>query len=285
MIIFFLQIKTVGDAAPGVTSTIVVLSLGLVLVVFAVYFQVIKVKNFKTLQKVEQKNKENLLKASIESQETERRRISADLHDDAGPLLATVRLYMTERFVDQPKAEQLQTIFSAKQIIDEAIKLIRNISHTLSPPTLKNFGLEVACVDLMDKINNSGRMRASANFLDYKDKLTEENEMLAFRIVQEVVSNILKHSEAGFIQLSQNTEGTGMFIRINHDGRGLTQKNYDYMLFNSKGLGLKNIDNRTRLLGGKISYGYDPSISFYKITLDIPEAAYGDKLRKEKVLE
>src|SRR5882757_7594377 len=89
-----------------------------------------------------------LLNASIRLQEEERQRIAADLHDDAGPLLATARLYLNENLVNLDKTTQLQSIYNAKQIIDDTIQLIRNISHSLMPPTLKNFGLESAVNDL-----------------------------------------------------------------------------------------------------------------------------------------
>jgi signal transduction histidine kinase len=86
--------------------------------------------------------------------------LQADLHDDAGPLLATARLYLNENLVNLDKTTQLQSIYNAKQIIDDTIQLIRNISHSLMPPTLKNFGLESAVNDLFQKISGSGSMNA-----------------------------------------------------------------------------------------------------------------------------
>ena len=103
-----------------------------------------------------------MLQASIQSQEEERQRIAADLHDDAGPLLATVRLYLNENLIHQDQGTQLQSIYNAKQIIDDTIQLIRNMSHNLIPPTLKNFGLESAVNDMFQKINGSGSISASA---------------------------------------------------------------------------------------------------------------------------
>ena len=134
-------------------------------------------------------------------------RIAADLHDDAGPLLATARLYLNENLVNLDKATQLQSIYNAKQIIDDTIQLIRNISHSLMPPTLKNFGLESAVNDLFQKISGSGSMNASCRFHDYRERLKAENELIIFRVIQELVNNILKHSNASFIHLTQNTSG------------------------------------------------------------------------------
>src|SRR5437667_5960412 len=122
--------------------------------------------------------------------------MAVDFHNYAGPLLAIDRLYLNENLVNQDKATQLQSIFQARQIIDDTIQLIRNISHSLMPPTLKNFGLESAVNDLFQKISGSGSMNASCRFHDYRERLKAENELIIFRVIQELVNNILKHSNA-----------------------------------------------------------------------------------------
>ncbi|WP_462254090.1 sensor histidine kinase [Ferruginibacter sp.] len=134
-----------------IIGTIGMLILAIAIVGFVIFHQR-KVFRFNTqLKQLEEEKQQILLNASIRFQEEERNRIAADLHDDAGPLLATARLYLNENLVNQEKAQQLQSIYSAKQIIDDAILLIRNISHSLMPPTLKNFGLESAITDLFQK--------------------------------------------------------------------------------------------------------------------------------------
>ena len=121
-------------------GTIGMLVLTIGLVVFIIMHQR-RVQRFQQkLQQLEIDQQKMMLNASIKMQEEERQRLAADLHDDAGPLLATARLYLNENLVNQDKVNQLQSIFQARQIIDDTIQLIRNISHDLMPPTLKNFG-------------------------------------------------------------------------------------------------------------------------------------------------
>ena len=268
---YFLQAQNIFGINPVVLGSSVMLALTFVVVAIALLNQRNTLKFDLTIKRIEEEKQNALLKASIRFQEEERNRIAADLHDDAGPLLATVRLYLNDNFVNQPKGEQLQAIYSAKQIIDEAIGLIRNISHKLMPPTLKNFGLESACSDLFQKINGSGVIKSTSRFHDYDDRLTPENEMLCFRVIQELVNNILKHSHAGFINLVQNASETKIFIRINHDGTGITQTQFEDLTFSSRGLGLRNIDSRMRVLGGKIEFEIDHTRTFYKITLELPK--------------
>src|SRR6195256_3593677 len=208
-------------------GTIGMLALTIGLIVFISFHQRKVIRYQQQLQRMEQDQQKTLLNASIRLQEEERQRIAADLHDDAGPLLATARLYLNENFVNLDKQTQLQSIYNAKQIIDDTIQLIRNISHSLMPPTLKNFGLESAVNDLFQKISGSGSLNASARFHDYRERLKVEQELLVFRIVQELVNNIIKHSNAGFIHLTQNATGNNMYLRLHHDGKGIVQAEFD----------------------------------------------------------
>ncbi len=270
---YFLQVDT--GSKGGVDSvlffgTLAMFVMAIGIVVFVIFHQRKIIRYQAQMKKLEDERQQMLLKASIRFQEEERQRIAADLHDDAGPLLATARLYLNENLIHQEPAVQLQSIYNAKQIIDDAIQLIRNISHSLMPPTLKNFGLESAMTDLFQKINGSGSLNASARFHDYRQRLKLEQELLVFRILQELVANILKHSNSGFIHLTQNSNGNKLYFRIHHDGQGIVQKEFEKLNQNSRGLGLKNIQSRVKVLNGRIFFEIDSSHTYYKVTIDVP---------------
>jgi len=262
-------------------GTIGMLALTIGLIVFIIFHQRKVIRYQLRLQRMEQDQQKLLLNASIRLQEEERQRIAADLHDDAGPLLATARLYLNENLVNLDKTTQLQSIYNAKQIIDDTIQLIRNISHSLMPPTLKNFGLESAVNDLFQKISGSGSMNASSRFHDYRERLQAENELIIVRVIQELVNNILKHSNASFIHLTQNTSGEKFFIRIHHDGRGITQNDFNKLNKSNVGLGLKNIQSRLKVLHGKIFFEKDMSQTYYKVTIELIKDEE-DKLREQE---
>lgn len=247
------------------------LSLTIGLIVFIIFHQRKVIRYQLTLQKMEEAQQNILLNASIRYQEEERQRLAADLHDDAGPLLATARLYLNENLVTLERATQLQHIKAAKSIIDDAIHLIRNISHSLMPPTLKNFGLESAVNDLLHKIGGAGTISTSCRFHDYHNRIKTDTEQIVFRIIQELINNILKHSNSTFIHVTQNTNTDKFFIRIHHDGNGLTQPDFDTLTKSSGGLGLKNISSRLKVLFGKILFEKDLSQTYYKITIELPK--------------
>lgn len=273
---YFLQ-TTVTNSATTVLlfGTVGMLVLTIGLIVFIVFHQRKVIRYQLQLQRMEQDQQKVLLNASIRLQEEERQRIAADLHDDAGPLLATARLYLNENLVNLDKTTQLQSIYNAKQIIDDTIQLIRNISHSLMPPTLKNFGLESAVNDLFQKISSSGSMNASCRFHDYRSRMHPEQELIIFRVIQELINNILKHSNASFIHLTQNLSGDKLYIRMHHDGKGLTQTDFEKLNKSAAGLGLKNIQSRLKLLHGKIFFEKDLSQTYFKVTIEVPKEEEG----------
>lgn len=252
-------------------GTIGMLFLAITIIVFIIFHQRRVILYQLKMQQMEAEQQKILLRASIELQEEERQRIAADLHDEAGPLLATARLYLSENMVNLDKTTQLQTIWSVKEIIDDAIQLIRNISHSLMPPTLKNFGLESAVSDFFQKINASGSLQVKCCFNDYKIRLKAEKELIIFRIIQELINNILKHSHSSFIHLAEDNYADKITIRLLHDGKGLTQKDFIEKSKSSVGLGLKNIQSRLKVIFGEIYFEQNADDFLYKATIDIPK--------------
>lgn len=252
-------------------GTLGMLGLTISLILFIIFHQRKVIKYQMRMQQMEQDQQKILLNASIRLQEEERQRLAADLHDDAGPLLATARLYLNENLVNLDKASQLQSIFQARQILDDTIQLIRNISHSLMPPTLKNFGLESAINDLFQKISGSGSINASSRFHEYRERLKPEKELIVFRVVQELINNILKHSNSSFIHLTQNMHNGVFILRMHHDGRGIVQADFDKLNKSNVGLGLKNISSRLKVAHGTIFFEKDPSQTYYKVTMEIPK--------------
>ena len=125
--------------------------------------------------------------------------------------------------------------------------------------------------DFFQKINGSGSINVNSRFHDYKIRLKAEKELLVFRVIQELVNNILKHSNASFIHLTQHNGEENMLIRLHHDGRGLTHEDFVRMSNSNVGLGLKNIQSRLKVIHGDILFEHDSAQSFFKVTIDIPK--------------
>lgn len=262
-----------------IIGTAAMLSLGIGMIVFIIFHQRRVIRYQIQFRKLEEEQQNMLLTASIKLQEEERQRLAADLHDDAGPLLATARLYLNDNLVEQEKSVQVEHISGAKSIIDDTIQLIRNISHSLMPPTLKNFGLESAMNDSLNKMGAAGTISTSCKFYEYHDRLELETEQIIYRVMQELLNNILKHSRATFINVTQEIVADTFVLRIKHDGHGLTQDVYDSLTKKSGGLGLKNIQSRLQVLEGKIMFSKNENTKDFRTTIEIPHLA--EKMRQE----
>jgi two-component system, NarL family, sensor kinase len=250
------------------TAVLLALVVGVIILLFINQKNIFE--NKQRIQEIETKHQKVLLLASLKIQEDQRNKLAADLHDDAGPLLATARLYLSENLVNMEPMEQRETIVNARNVIDSTIQLIRNLSHNLLPPTLKNFGLESAIADFLNKINQSNKIKAVSHFKNYTERFDHEREINIFRIVQELIANILKYSEAGYIHISQNNANNSFYLRIVHDGKGLTQDQFQEYEKSTNGLGLKNISGRVKVLRGSIRFDADSEDQVYKTTLIIP---------------
>jgi signal transduction histidine kinase len=150
-------------------------------------------------------------------------------------------------------------------LIGETLGITRKISHELVPPTLEGFGLIEALEELCEQIRNTGtadiRLQHNLERNDLGDVNTELN---LFRIVQELTNNTLKHAEASFITIElQKEEGVVLF---NYCDNGI---GYDQSSETAKGLGLKNIFNRARMIGASVDISTAPDQGF-EIRFAIP---------------
>ena len=97
--------------------------------------------------------------------------------------------------------------------------------------------------------------------------------------MQELLNNILKHSGASFINVTQEVSEDSFVLRIKHDGTGLTQDVYESLTKRSGGLGLKNIQSRLQVLDGKIAFQKDTTTGDFRTTIEIPHLI--QKMREE----
>ncbi len=192
----------------------------------------------------------SVLNARVEGQDMERQRIAEDLHDRLGSKLSAVKLYYDSVQVEQPD----ETILKAKLLLDETIDETRRIAHNLSSGVLSKFGLIAAVQNLKETLENSKRIEIEffANGFENHSipKKLEEN---FYRIIQELVSNILKHAKATQITIQLTRHEDGMItLMVEDNGVGF---NPDKVSLNS--MGLMNLKNRVKRFDGQLSVDSD----------------------------
>jgi two-component system NarL family sensor kinase len=234
---------------------------GMLLLVFAIILFVVmhqrKVITYQLeLKKVNEEQQSKLMLAAIESEETERKRISSELHDDVGALLSAVKLYLNQiqpsNLKDESKVEPLN---ESKALLNDTVQTVRNLSANLQPATIKDFGLLGTLQNFCDKLSHSSGLKISIDVQGDISRFQPDHELAVYRILQELTNNIIKHADAQCIRFALLQKSNNLLqIFIEHNGNGLSQEEFDEKLYKMQGLGLKNIQNRLNILKGNIHF-------------------------------
>lgn len=211
-------------------------SLVVILALILVFNRLVNLQKRKTAAS-EQANR--LLAAQLKGEETERARTARELHDGVASVLSAAKLHINAR-----RREDIPSDTLISQLIETAVQELRNISHNLAPETVLNAGFEHAVQAFCRRVKHPG-LQLECYVVGKLPKLDKNAELILYRIIQEAVTNIVKHAEAteGIVQLVG--EGTQLSITIEDNGQG-----FDPKRLKETGIGLQNFSSRLQLLGG-----------------------------------
>lgn len=210
-----------------------------------------KVKLEKAFEEERNKKQFEITEAVISAQERERKEIGGELHDNVNQILAGSLLYLGLAKSTGPSAAGF--LAESEKLVNAAIYEVRNLSHSLIPPHLAESDLGTALKNILKIIADSG-MKIHEDFSELDESLISQKLKLAiYRITQEQVNNIHKHSGAKNIHISVSTKNNLVHLIIKDDGVGFdTNKK-------SKGVGLMNIKTRASMFESKVSIRSSPS--------------------------
>lgn len=218
----------------------------LISVIITIY---LKAKNKTLILKAITAEQKKQFSAVLKAQEDERKRIAGDLHDSVGPLLSVSQLYISDvsgfKGLDKDTSE---TIDKATKVLNEATNEVRDISHNLMPGVLVRSGLAPACRELIRRVKETKCAKISIKTDDEEVRYNEAIEIGFYRILQELINNILKHAQATKIHVEIKQKNGELTLRVIDDGVGFNT----YELENAKGIGLQNINSRLSLINGQI---------------------------------
>ncbi|RYE13650.1 MAG: hypothetical protein EOP45_20865, partial [Sphingobacteriaceae bacterium] len=208
----------------------------------------------KRIQLLRDTQSNQLIEAAVRSEETERHRIADALHDEVGAFLSSSKLYFQGITINKADEQNLQLYEKGKELLNEAIVKVRSISHNLHSAVLQQLGLNAAIRQFAEKIMLSNTLQVTTDLDDTCTISRPENSISIYRMVQELLSNIIRHAQASHIHISSVCKEHVHRISIVHNGAGLEQATFDELRFRKEGLGMKNIQNRIILLKGKIHF-------------------------------
>jgi signal transduction histidine kinase len=224
--------------------------------VLAVFFIIVLLINSRNrrLKKIE------ILNAMLAIQESERKRIAEDLHDDIGPMLSAIKL-MINSFPSHAAEDLKKSISETSGHLDSVIQNIRGIIRNLSPTNMNRNGLISSIEDFRHLVAREGKIQFDFIHDDFSNKFSENAEINIYRIIHEMMNNSVKHSNCNLISLSMKTDTDSLIIIYSDNGRKPGNLN------NNNGMGVKNIEYRVRLLNGILKKSGDFSEgAFYHIT-------------------
>lgn len=190
-----------------------------------------------------------IIRAIIDTQEKERNRFAADLHDSLGQQLSGIRFYISalEGALDEDEIVQAQFRKTLK-FIDNAAADLRNICFNLMPRTLENHTLHFSLEELANKFSHAGMLNFKIDYAVKNQSLAKEFEIACFRIVQEFLNNALKHGQASEVTAQFKTSKNQLILHIADNGIGYDQAE----AANRSGMGLRNIKTRVESYFGKL---------------------------------
>jgi len=186
-------------------------------------------------------------KAVLAAEETERKRIAAELHDGVGQMMSAARMNLSsiEDEINFTSPEQKHRFDKVVSLIDESCSEVRTVSHNMMPNALLKSGLSSAVRDFVDKIDTS-IIKVILHAEGLNEHIDNNTEAVLYRVIQECVNNVIKHAGATRLDISLINDADGISVTIEDNGKG-----FDASFINKKKtLGLLGMKERTIMMGG-----------------------------------
>lgn len=198
------------------------------------------------------RNRLKILSARLISvQETEKRTISRELHDEIGQMLTAIKIDV-QRIKDGGNAPEVRELADdCTKLVENTISVVRNLSLELRPAMIDDLGLPASLRWYLDKFHQRTGIDVKTEIKKMPHTLPPECAITLFRICQEALTNIAKHAEAGYVKVSLNQKNSSVILTIEDDGKGFDTQKALKQAATGKSLGLISMQERAELLGGR----------------------------------
>ena len=204
------------------------------------------------------------INSMLAGQEKERKRIARDIHDNLGSLMSTIKLYVTALLDNQPSIPNNSSEFKhTTELLDRACDEVRKISHSMNSGGLIKFELQEALENLQTSINKSKVINMYLDLHGLDERLEGKTALALYRVIQELVSNSIKHSGATELTVQVNKSDYDLNLIVEDNGKGFEVKK------SGSGMGIKNVRSRIKELDGVVEIDSAPKRGT-SVIIDIP---------------
>jgi two-component system NarL family sensor kinase len=217
----------------------------------------------------------NLPARLLQVQDAERRRIAREMHDSVGQLVAAVSMNLSavREQSDRLDAKGAKAVAETIILVGEIERELRTISHLLHPPLLDEAGLGSALRWYVDEFSERSKISVDLSISPDFERLPHDMEIAVFRIVQECLTNIHRHSGSATATINMVAEDSRIVVRVQDSGKGIPLKRQQELNSTDRtGVGFRGMRERVRQLGGSLKIQSDSNGTVIFATLPIPHS-------------
>jgi len=244
----------------------IIILVGIVLALFLVGFIVIifflaerkKQRQERELVQMKDQYDQELLRSQLEIQESTLKGIALELHDNIGQVLSVIKLWLAGLPVEKEHLA-FEGIQSSREMLNKVIFDLSDLTKSLHTDRITEIGLTEAIRFDLDTLRKAGLIKIDFSVVGDQFHFGEQKAIFLFRMYQEMINNVLKHSKATQIKVSiSHTEDHKFILKVQDNGIGFDPGKKKSQASSSSGLGLKSMTNRARLIGAEISVQSQP---------------------------
>ena len=236
----------------------------------------LEVRNADVLRQSDQLR--DLSRRLLNAQDQERRRIARELHDSAGQTLTVLGMGLAQlsQRIAPSNTELTSQLGQAEQLVQQLHQEIRTMSYLLHPPLLDETGLAPALTWYVEGLTSRSGLEISLSISDF-DRLPRDMELVVFRVVQECLTNIHRHSGSKKASIRIEREGTSLTVEVQDQGRGMSPERMAELQTRSAGLGLRGMRERVRQLEGEVQIDSGKSGTRVLVTIPLPRSMHEEE--------
>ena len=236
----------------AIVGIIVFLVVTGLMIFILLFYQKRRFQHQQQLTNMEKHFQNELLQTQLEIQEQTFQNISQEIHDNIGQALSFIKLNINMIDIDKREAAE-DKLAESKTLLTKAIQDLRDLSKMLNTDFINETGLVNAIEQQLSILKKTGVYTTTLDVTGDKEKYQLQRELVVFRIVQELLNNIVKHAEATHINIAMNYQTHTLLITVSDNGKGFNNT------AGNDGIGLRNMHNRMSLIHGSINLSSKPS--------------------------